>query len=410
VLRENLVDEGVTAAAAATGGGSGVTRLIPPHETEVHVCGYAASQGALGFPGLRWSALTAVKLSDADATIHETRLTLLLVCIGSLAALAGVAIWLGRSLSRPILLALERIRLGGEEIAANADSVSSSAQHLADGSSTQAASLQETAASLEEMASMTKRNADHAGQAQSVALKARSAADRGADQMHAMQEAMAGIRTSSAEITKILKTIDEIAFQTNILALNAAVEAARAGEAGAGFAVVAEEVRALAQRCAQAAHETSAKITDAQARSQQGVTITTEAAASFAEIQQQVRQLDTLVAEIHGASQEQSKGAGEINGAVNQMDQVTQRNAASAEENAASAEELSSLSATLRSTVGELFTLIGGRRQLDPHGRSGQPHPEGRRASDRRSQHSGRPQVVTSAAHAAANDAFFKDA
>jgi len=175
-----------------------------------------------------------------------------------------------------------------------------------------------------------------------------------------MVHAMDAIKVASSDISKILKTIDEIAFQTNILALNAAVEAARAGEAGAGFAVVADEVRALAQRCATAAKETAGKIEDSVAKSQQGAQISTEVAESFAKIQEQVRQLDALVAEIAVASNEQSQGIGQVNLAVSEMDKVTQSNAASAEESAASSAELNAQAETLKDSVGRLQSLIGG--------------------------------------------------
>jgi len=160
---------------------------------------------------------------------------------------------------------------GSAQVDRAAQQVSSASQTLAEGSGEQAASIEETSSSLEEMASMTKRNAENAKKSNELAGEARAAADRGAADMQAMNQAMEAIKGSSDDIAKIIKTIDEIAFQTNILALNAAVEAARAGEAGMGFAVVAEEVRNLAQRSAQAAKETAAKIEGAITKTAQGV-------------------------------------------------------------------------------------------------------------------------------------------
>jgi hypothetical protein len=386
VLKLNYVEAGVKNAQESIAGRSGVGRFIPPGETVEHVGGYSPSRGALGFPGLHWSVLTAVKADEADAVLNRTRYLLIAVSVVSLVVLAGAAIWLAISLSRPILAALENIRLGGEDISGNAKQVATSATGLAESASEQAASLEETAASLEEMASMTRRNAESSSQARDIATHAREAADHGASQMHAMQKAMADIRAASEEITKILKTIDEIAFQTNILALNAAVEAARAGEAGAGFAVVAEEVRALAQRCTSAAKETAAKIDASVHKSQQGVQISADVASSFDKIQEQFRRLDALVGEISTSSAEQSKGVEEINRAVTQMDKITQSNAASSEENAAAAEELNARSADLRSTVGTLFVRLGGRREGDPSGLSGDPQPNGKRLADSRTQ------------------------
>jgi methyl-accepting chemotaxis protein len=245
----------------------------------------------------------------------------------------------------------------------NAGLVAGSSHTLAEGSSSQAASLEETSASLEELSSMTKRNAESAQQAKEAATEARASADAGAEHMKAMADAMSTIKASSDDIAKIIKTIDEIAFQTNILALNAAVEAARAGEAGMGFAVVAEEVRALAQRSATAARETAAKIEDSVARSQQGAQISGEVARSFEKIQQQILNLDTLVAAIATASQEQTQGINQVTSAVCQMDQITQANAASAEETAAASQELNTQAAVLSEAVANLRSVIGDKSQ-----------------------------------------------
>jgi methyl-accepting chemotaxis protein len=174
---------------------------------------------------------------------------------------------------------------------------------------------------------------------------------------------MTAIKVSSDDIAKIIKTIDEIAFQTNILALNAAVEAARAGEAGMGFAVVADEVRNLAQRCAQAAKETAGKIEGAITKTGQGVEITTKVADALNEIVTKVRQVDELVTEVAGASREQTDGIAQINVAVGQMDKVTQSNAATAEESAAAAEELNSQAEVMKQSVAELLQLVGGKSE-----------------------------------------------
>ncbi len=245
------------------------------------------------------------------------------------------------------------------QVSAAAGQVSGSAQSLAEGSSEQAASLEETSATLEEVTSMTKRNADNAVQAKELSQQTRTAADTGAADMERMKNAMDAIKVSSGEIAKIVKTIDEIAFQTNILALNAAVEAARAGEAGMGFAVVAEEVRALAQRSAQAAKETAAKIEDSVSKSEHGVGLSGKVAESLQQIVERARKVDALVAEIATASNEQSQGISQVNTAVSQMDQVTQTNAANAEEGAAAAEELNAQSAELLRIVGDLSALVG---------------------------------------------------
>ena len=243
--------------------------------------------------------------------------------------------------------------------------IASASQSLADGASNQAASLEETSSSLEELSSMTKRNTESAEQANQYVKQARSSAENGVNEMKAMIQAMDAIKDSSDDIAKIIKNIDEIAFQTNILALNAAVEAARAGEAGMGFAVVADEVRNLAQRSAQAAKETSVKIEGAIDRAKQGVDISARVGKALEDILVKVREVDKLASEVVVASQEQSQGITQINTAISQVDQVTQATAAHAEESASAARELNGQTDQLKSAVQELLVLINGQQILD---------------------------------------------
>ena len=291
----------------------------------------------------------------------STTLRLAAVIAGLALLGTGFVQWLSWRIRRPLEDAAGRLHAFVGQTTGAARQIAGSSQALASGASEQAASLEETSASLEEMAGMTKRNAEAAQHAKGLAGHARSAVENGAAGMQRMTSAMDGIKASSGEIAKIIKTIDEIAFQTNILALNAAVEAARAGEAGAGFAVVAEEVRALAQRSASAARETAEKIEAALAKSDEGARTSSDVSAMLDQIVEQVRKMDTLVAEIATASAEQSQGIEQVNRAVSQMDKLTQANAAAAEQSSAAAQELTAQSSELEELVEGLRRLVGAR-------------------------------------------------
>ena len=266
-----------------------------------------------------------------------------------------------RSTNRALKDITVNLDRGALQTASAARQVSMASQNLASGASEQAASVEETSTSLEEMSSMIRATAENAEKAKELASEARSVAATGSMTMAEMTHAMAAIDSSSAEVAKIVKNIDEIAFQTNILALNAAVEAARAGEAGAGFAVVADEVRSLAQRSAAAAKETADKIEAAIVNSRKGSQCTAKVEESLAQIAERVSTTDSLVAEIATAAREQAQGIEQINAAIAQMDKVSQSNSASAEESASAAEELDAQAETLKDQVGKLRLLVGGK-------------------------------------------------
>lgn len=231
---------------------------------------------------------------------------------------------------------------------------------LAEGSTQQAASIQETSSTLEESSSMVHQTTQNTKEAEVLARKTKEFANKGNSEMQVMLEAMEELKRSSAEISKIIKVIDEIAFQTNILSLNAAVEAARAGEAGKGFAVVAEEVRNLAQRSAQAAKDTARIIESNIDLSEKCLDITGQVSESLVEINNESGKVSELLGEISTASQEQEIGIGQINKAISQMEHVLQANAATAQESAKSAERLGFYDDTLKRIMNELNFLIEG--------------------------------------------------
>ena len=318
--------------------------------------------GVIGFQ-FSTEALVQAEAEGRAATQKARQSSLFFAGIAILSGLAMVVV-LVQLITRPVTarlgLVAAELDISSAQVKEGAAQVTGTSQSLAEGASQQAASLEETSASLQEMSSMTQRNAETAGKVKALGSEARKAGDLGVQDMKALMGAMDAIKTSSTDIAKIIKTIDEIAFQTNILALNAAVEAARAGEAGAGFAVVADEVRNLARRCAQAAKETASKIEDAVQKSAVGAEISAKVAESLEEIVGKARQVDELAGEVATASQEQSQGIAQVNTAVTQMDKVTQSNAATAEESAAAAKELTAQAESVKEAVADLLRLVGG--------------------------------------------------
>jgi len=243
------------------------------------------------------------------------------------------------------------INNASSQVSAGSKQISDGAQTLAQGSTEQAASVEQLSASISDIAAKTKANAEMAGRAASLASTIKTSAEKGSGQMDEMMGAVKDINASSQNISKVIKSIDDIAFQTNILALNAAVEAARAGQHGKGFAVVAEEVRNLAAKSAEAAKDTESLIADSITKAELGSKIADDTAASLKEIVSGIDESTQLVGSIAQSSEEQSVGIDQVNNGVDQVAQVVQQNSATAEESAAASEEMSGQSLMLEELI-----------------------------------------------------------
>ncbi len=290
------------------------------------------------------------------------------------AALAiGVVVMIGlyftvrRQLSTPLARVIAALSSDANEVAMEADGVATSSASLSEGSSNQASSLEETSAAIEEITSMARKNLDNAKFANTEMKSNAEQITTSTVAVGRMSEAMAEIKDSSEKISHILRTIEEIAFQTNLLALNAAVEAARAGEAGKGFAVVADEVRNLAQRSAQAVQDTSGLITGTVERINNGAAITQEIEELFRRIAETTDRITKMIEEIDAATGEQTLGMEQINQSVSQIDQINQQNARHAEANAQASVNLNNRSGNLMDQIDQLsgvLQIIIGRRSV----------------------------------------------
>jgi methyl-accepting chemotaxis protein len=258
---------------------------------------------------------------------------------------------------------ISQISIATSQVDQGSGQIANAAQTLAQGSTEQAATVQELSTSVRDIADKTKKNAEMAGESAALADSIRQSAEKGSRQMSEMVAAVGAINQAGQDISRVMKVIDDIAFQTNILALNAAVEAARAGQHGKGFAVVSEEVRNLAAKSGDAAKETGALIANSIEKAELGSRIANETAASLAEIVAGIGNSNRIASEIATSSGEQSSGIEVVNNGIDQVAQVVQQNSATAEESAAASEELSGQSSMLRQLIAQFKLRDGGSRQ-----------------------------------------------
>ncbi len=307
----------------------------------------------------------AKDMADQGTNTFITSLIIMIVIViigFSLGLTLGIVI--SRGISRPITEISDSLKSSASQIGVASNQLSSSSQEIANGATEQASSIEETTSSMEELASMVKQNAGNAQEASTLAEKAAESSQTGHAQMESMLVSMTDINKSSEQIKKVIKVIDDIAFQTNILALNAAVEAARAGEAGMGFAVVADEVKNLANKSAEAAKETADMIEDSIKKTELGLQTATRLGEIFKEILASVKKVADMSKEVETASKQQDTGINQVNKAIVQFDEVVQENASSAEETASSAEELLAQVETLNDIVGKLIYLVTGKQAV----------------------------------------------
>jgi ABC-type transporter Mla subunit MlaD len=279
--------------------------------------------------------------------------------IGCFMAMVALFLLITQWVIQPIRHLIKGLSESTEQVASASSQVSSASQSVAEGTSQQAAGLEETSSSIDLMASMTRKNADNAGLANTLTMETSLVVDEANRFMAELTESMRKISSAGEETAKIIKTIDEIAFQTNLLALNAAVEAARAGEAGAGFAVVADEVRHLAMRAADAAKSTTNLIEGTVKNVRKGSEIVSRTNEAFVKVATGAKKVSQLVGEITAASQEQAQGIEQISKVMVEMDKVVQKNAASAEESASAAEEMNAQALQVNGIIQDLVAIVG---------------------------------------------------
>lgn len=304
------------------------------------------------------TALPVVLIGVMMTFTTSTSAAIAVTC-GSLVIDGAIFYFVHRSITNSLSAVASQIAQGADQVFSAATQITAASQLLAEGTSQQAASLEETSASTEEINSMASRNSENSRSAATLVKQSDDKFNDTNGSLRDMVLAMGEINASSDKIAKIIKVIDEIAFQTNILALNAAVEAARAGQAGMGFAVVADEVRNLAQRSAQAARDTAILIEESISKSNGGKHKVDQVAKAIQSITEQSTQVKTLVDEVQLGSEEQSRGIEQIGKAILQMEHLTQKSAATAEESAAAARHLSTQSSALKDIVAQMNHIIG---------------------------------------------------
>jgi len=317
--------------------------------------------------GNKWIVIAEIDESEIFAPVYELRNNAVIMGVIFIVIIIGLALLLGNFISNPILRSVKSIIEANNQVVNASNEIADSSTSLAEGASEQASNVEEVSATIEESTSINTQNASNSREADILAKQTKDAADVGYTKGNELMDAMKEINHSSERISKIIKTIDEIASQTKLLALNAAVEAARAGEHGLGFAVVADEVKALAQRSADAATETAGIIEESINQAKNGSDISAQTSDAFNNILEKIKKTSNLIGEISISAKEQSEGMSQIATAMGEIDQITQQNAATSEEAAAASEELNAQAISMKETVNIIAHMVGYEDNEDTH-------------------------------------------
>ncbi len=328
---------------------------------------YDRTAASIQEPVDQFNQILTARLTKRNNEVHRWADTVGFSLVGltlfSSILVIGAIIWLRKRVFGALGKIAEGLGVTGDSVSQTAQQLATNSREISEGANSQASSLEQTSAALTQMSTGTRQNAENADRTNDNTQEMIAAIAKGSDAVNNMTSAMGEISATSEEISRIIKTIEEIAFQTNLLALNAAVEAARAGESGKGFAVVADEVRNLAGRSAQAARDTSSLINRSVTNVRNGSTIANGLAEDFKVIDEKAHEVGQLIQSISLATNEQAKGMEQINGAVSEMDKLTQRNASNAKEMAEASDNLMDLSDDLTDMTLELTDFIKSKRR-----------------------------------------------